>query len=99
MEPLDPFGSIWGHVEPFGAIWRHPILDTRIFVRACITLRPPPWILKWGGLESSGQRLIASIGKTKRIAFFSAKKNKLKKHGKEAFVEIFPDFLSFFYHF
>ena len=31
---------------------------------------PPPWILKWAGLESSGQRLISSIGKTKRIAFF-----------------------------
>ena len=27
----------------------------------------PPWILKRGGLESSGQRLISSIGKTKRI--------------------------------
>ena len=31
---------------------------------------PPPWILKQAGLESSGQRLISSIGKTKRIAFF-----------------------------
>ena len=30
----------------------------------------PPWILKRGGLESSGQRLISSIGKTKIIAFF-----------------------------
>ena len=29
----------------------------------------PPWILKWGGLESSGQRLISSNGKTKRIVF------------------------------
>ena len=31
---------------------------------------PPPWILKRGGLESSGQRLMASNGKTNRIAFF-----------------------------
>ena len=30
---------------------------------------PPPWILKRGGLESCGQRLISSIGKTKIIAF------------------------------
>ena len=29
----------------------------------------PPWILKRGGLESSGQKLISSFGKTKRIAF------------------------------
>ena len=31
---------------------------------------PPPWILKQGGLESFGQRLFSSIGKTKRIAFY-----------------------------
>ena len=30
----------------------------------------PSWILKWAGLESSGQRLISSIGKTKKKAFF-----------------------------
>ena len=51
-----------------------------MFVRLClcVTLRPPhPWILKRAGLESSGWRLISSIGKTKRIAFnFSAKKFK-----------------------
>ena len=40
--------------------WVNPILDTRIsvreFIRLCVTLRlPPPWILKRGGLESSGQ--------------------------------------------
>ena len=33
----------------------------------------PPWILKWAGLESSDRRLISSIGKTKRIAFFFGK--------------------------
>ena len=32
-----------------------------------VTLRGPPWILKGSGLESSGQRLISSIGQTKRI--------------------------------
>ena len=30
----------------------------------------PPWILKQGGLESSGKRQISSIGKTKRITLF-----------------------------
>ena len=29
-----------------------------------------PWIQKRGGLESSGQRLISSFGKTQKIAFF-----------------------------
>ena len=56
----------------------HPILGTRISVRLSGLLRPstsrsgdpPPWILKRARLESSGQRLISSIGKTKRIAFF-----------------------------
>ena len=43
-----------------------------------VLLRPSrsdhsPWILKRGGLDSSGRRLISSIGKTKRIAIFSAK--------------------------
>ena len=37
---------------------------------------------KWGGLESSGRRLISSNSKTKRIAFFFSlffgKKNMLK---------------------
>ena len=55
----------------------NPILDMRISV-----LRPDfvlpnaqgtPWNLKRGGLESSGQRLISLIGKTKSIAFFLAK--------------------------
>ena len=38
----------------------------------CVTLRgpPPPWILKRGGVESSGRSLISSIGKAKRIALF-----------------------------
>ena len=36
-----------------------------------------PWILKWVGLESSGRRLISSIGTTKIIAFFLAKKKKI----------------------
>ena len=34
---------------------------------------PPPWILKRDGLESSGRRLITSIGKTKRIENFFGK--------------------------
>ena len=36
------------------------------------------WILKRGGLDTSGRRLISAIGKTKRIAFFWTKKNILK---------------------
>ena len=36
----------------------------------------PPWILKWAGLESSGQRLISSTGKIKKIAFFFWQKKK-----------------------
>ena len=41
----------------------------------------PPWNLKRGGLESSGQRLISSIGKTKRRAlfFFNKQKKNLQK--------------------
>ena len=35
-----------------------------------VTLVLPPWILKWGGLESSDRRIISLIGKTKKIAFF-----------------------------
>ena len=50
----------------------------RLSVRSSVTLRGPPWILKRAGLESSGRRLISSIGKTKIIAlyfyFFSGKK-------------------------
>ena len=38
----------------------------------------PPLNLKWAGLESSGQRLISLIGKTKRITFFFGKKKRFK---------------------
>ena len=53
----------------------NPLLDTRISVLCppsfFVTLRrPPPWILKRAGLESSDQGLISSIGKAKIIAFF-----------------------------
>ena len=52
----------------------HPILDTRISVRprsSSVMLRPPrSWIQKRGGLESSGQRLIPSNDKTKRIYIY-----------------------------
>ena len=49
----------------------HSIIDMKITVRSSVTLVLPPWILKRGGLESSGRILISSNGKTKRIAFFS----------------------------
>ena len=51
-----------------------PILDTWISMLGLLlhlhTHGPPPWILRWGGRDSSGQRLISSNGKTKKIAFF-----------------------------
>ena len=61
----------------------NPKLDARIsFVRPFVCMSRsyyPPWILKRAGLESSGRRLISSIGKTKIIAFFFlAKKNIFK---------------------
>ena len=34
-----------------------------------VKLRGPPWILKLDGMESSGQRQISSITKTKGLAF------------------------------
>ena len=34
-----------------------------------VTVPPPLWILKWGGLESSEQRQISLYGKTKKISF------------------------------
>ena len=54
----------------------YPILDTRISSVRLSRSDHPPWILKRGGLESSGQRLISSIGKTKGIAFFFFGKKK-----------------------
>ena len=63
--------------------------------KSYVTLRLPPRNVKHGGLESSGWRLISSIGKTKIIVFIFAKKNSynfldfLKKVS-------FWDFLDFF---
>ena len=76
----------------------NPILNRRISVRPSV-LRPlshsdhPPWIMKRGGLESSGWRLISAIGNTKRIAMFSEEKKILKKKSdflkKSEFLKIF----------
>ena len=70
------------------------------FVRtSSVRLRvPPPWILKRGGVESSGRRLISSIGKSKRIAFFFFKE-KIYFQNFEIFWNkvIFPDFSRFFF--
>jgi hypothetical protein len=47
-------------------------------VCACMSrLGYPPWILKWGELESSGQRLISSIGKTKGKRHFFQQEKKI----------------------
>ena len=56
-EMLDYDGSIT-------KAWSNPKIDTRISV--CVSRSgDPPWILKRGGLERSGRRLISSISKTK----------------------------------
>jgi hypothetical protein len=50
-------------------------LATTTAVYVCMTCSGyPHLILKWDGLESSGQRLISSNNKNKRKAFFSKKK-------------------------
>ena len=63
----------------------------------------PPRILKRGGPESSGQRLISSFGKTKgnSIFFFRQKKIYLKfpDFSKKVIFKIFWDFLRFFIFF
>ena len=64
--------------------------DFRWFVQSdfvCNAHATPPWILKRGGLESSGRILISSNGKTKRIAFFCLAKQKKKQKS------TFSDFL------
>ena len=88
------------------ALLKHPITDTRIFGFRTLFVHPPrsrypPWILKRGGLEKSGGRLISSNGKIKRIAllfcFFLDKKNlKIYIFNKSDF---FLDFWRFFWQF
>ena len=60
----------WSHLN--GERRQYPILDTRISVRPDFSVRhahatPPPWILKRGGLESFGLRLISSNGQNTHI--------------------------------
>ena len=45
------------------------ILHTN-FCPLYVTIRPTPWILKQGGMNSSGQRLISLNWKTKRMVHF-----------------------------
>ena len=84
---------------PTSYIWKekyNPAATTPIYV--CMSrLGYPPWILKWGGVESSGQRLISSIDKTKIIAFFSfQQKTKKIKNVRLNKKDFFLDFLNFF---
>ena len=96
--------SNWNHPP---MCW-YPKLERMISVRSFVCMSRsgyPPWILKRGGLESSGRRLISSIGKTKRIAFFyfffwrknifSKFSDFLKKSDFFGFFEIFSDFRIF----
>ena len=56
----------------------------------------PPRILKQAGLESSGQRLISSIGETKRIGFFSSSFFVKKEIFAKCSVFFHSDFFGFF---
>ena len=69
-------------------------------LRPSVTLRVPPWNLKWAGLESSGQRQISSVSKTMRKAFYFGKKilQRLSDFLRTVIFEIFG-FLDFFLHF
>ena len=66
----------WGRVKWSDEMNQHPILDMRSSV-ICPSVRTllrscyPHWNLKRGGLESSGQTKILSIGQTQIIALFS----------------------------
>ena len=65
--------ATWGPNPLLG----HPATSTPTAPAAAVSRSGyPTWILKQDGLESSGQRLISSIGKTKIIAFFSLVINK-----------------------
>ena len=59
------------HYKNVWPIWKHPILErksTALLLLLCMSRSGyPSWILKRGEVESSGQRLIFSIGKTKRM--------------------------------
>ena len=76
--PASPCWSVFSQCAKLSPRAKHPILDTRISCSCCSSVLrqsrsgDPPWILKRGGLESSGWRLISSIGQTKGIVFFSA---------------------------
>ena len=62
-------------VEGGGVVQTPPKKDDIIYEQPLLLLYMsrsgyPPWILKVDGLQSSGHRLISSIGKTKSMAFF-----------------------------
>ena len=57
---------------------RHKYFRPSVLLRLFVTLRGLPWILKQGGQEDSGQRLISLNGKTKKTQFYvKIKLNKL----------------------
>ena len=69
-----------GIICPGTTMYTYPILEsgsTVLLLLLLLQLRGPQWILKWVGLESSGQRLISLNGKTKRIAFFAMRKKNI----------------------
>ena len=71
----DELDGIIGDVSIYSSNIRHD--NFRPFVvlcPSCVKIRPSPLILKRGGLESSGQRIISLNRKTARKRFFMHKK-------------------------
>ena len=73
----------------------YPILDKRISGLSPPRSGYPPWILKRGGLESSGRRLISPIGKKKENSIFFLRKKNIKKKSFFFVKSHFFDFLVF----
>ena len=76
----------------------NPILDTIISFRSFVHPPPPsrsdhpPWTLKQGGLESSGQQLVSLNSKAKKISFYLFCKKMGFKERKKVF---FWDYYNF----
>ena len=69
----------------------------RISIRSdfvCDAQGTPPWTLKQGGLKSSGQTNISSIGKNKKKTYIFDPKKIIKNTKKNGF-GIFPNFQNF----
>ena len=61
------------------SVWSQFKLIRFVKICLCVKVRGPPWILKRGGQESSGQTRISSNGKTKRNEYFYFPKKEKEK--------------------